>query len=392
MAVQIPTLTELFTSIKGDLESKIGINISLFGKTYLNGLAGVQAAKLKLYYLAIANVQRNIFPDLAESESIGGTLERFGRVKLNRNPFPAKSGQYIVDVTGQIGATINANLTFKSDDSSNNPSKLFILDNSFTFITTTGTITLRALEGGIDSRLNIGDTLTATAPILNANELVTVTTEVVQPLEAEDLEDYREKIVEAFRLEPEGGAGSDYRLWSNDAQGVRTVYPYAKVGFPNEVSVFVESILANSTDGKGTPSSTMLADVESVIEFDPDTTAPLNERGRRPIAAFNIDIQPVSIKDIDITIQGFQNLTVAKQTTIFNALKSGIENIRPFVPSVDIATDRNDVINDSKITFMILDAVPAVFTSLSFTTNGDPNTPSNFTNGDIPVLNSITYV
>lgn len=392
MAIQIPTINELFTSIKGDLESKIGITIPIFGKSFLNGLAAVQAAKLKLYYLAIANLQKNMFPDLAESEAIGGTLERFGRVKLNRNPFPAKAGQYTVTVTGQIGATINANTTFKSDDNSNSPTKLFVLDNSFTLVATTGVITLRALEGGTGSRLNIGDTLTATAPILNADEIVTVLTESIQPLEAEDLEDYREKIVEAFRLEPEGGAGSDYRLWSNDAQGVRTVYPYAKVGFPNEVAVFVESILANSTDGKGTPSSVMLADVESVIEFDPDTTAPLNERGRRPIAAFNIDIQPVSIKDIDIIITGFQDLTPTKQTTIFNALKEGIEEIRPFVPSVDILTDRNDVLNNSKITFMILDAVPAVFTNLSFTTNGSPNPPSNFINGDIPVLNSITYV
>tara|TARA_R110001632_G_scaffold207897_1_gene332109 strand:- start:2857 stop:4035 length:1179 start_codon:yes stop_codon:yes gene_type:complete len=392
MAVQIPTLVELFTSIKGDLEGKIGVTIPIFGKAYLNGLAGVQAAKIKLIYLAIANLQKNVFPDLAESESIGGTLERFGRVKLNRNPFAAKAGQYTVSVTGQIGATIKVNTTFKSDDSSNNPSKLYILDNAFTFTGTTGTITLRALEGGLGSSLNISDTLTATAPILNADEIGTISSELIQPLAAEDLEDYRAKIVEAFRLEPEGGAGSDYRLWSNDAQGVRTVYPYAKVGFPNEIELFVESTIANSTDSKGTPSSVMLDDVDSVVEFDPDTTAPLNERGRRPLAAFFVDVKPVSIKNIDITITGFQNLTPTKQTTILNALNSGIDLIRPFVPSVDILSDRNDILNDSKITFFILNAESATFSGLSFTVNGAPQNSITFTNGDIPFLNSVTYV
>ena len=102
MAVQIPTLSELYTSVKGDLESEIGINLPLFGKSYIRGLASVQAGKLKLYYLAIASVQKNIFPDLAESELTGGTLERFGRIKLNRNPFSAVAGKYEVTVTGDI--------------------------------------------------------------------------------------------------------------------------------------------------------------------------------------------------------------------------------------------------------------------------------------------------
>lgn len=85
MAVQIPTTQELYTSIKSDLETELNINIPVFGKIFLRALAAVQAAKLKLYYLAIASVQKNIFPDTADPESIGGTLERFGIVKLGRN-------------------------------------------------------------------------------------------------------------------------------------------------------------------------------------------------------------------------------------------------------------------------------------------------------------------
>lgn len=393
MAVQIPTLNELYTSIKGDLESEVNVNISFFGKSYLRVLAGVQAGKLKLYYLAIANLQRNIFPDLAESEAVGGTLERFGRVKLNRNPFPAVAGQYDVQVTGQIGASIPVNSTFKSDDDSVNPGKLFTLDTAFTFTGTTGTINLRSLEPGLDARLNVGNTLTATAPILNADELVTVTVETITPLSAESLEDYRSKIVEAFQLEPQGGAGTDYKLWANDAQGVERVYPYAKSGFSNEIEIFVEATIADSIDGKGTPSAGLLTDVEDVVNFDPDTGKPLNERGRKPLTVLNIDYNPITLADIDIEIAGYVGLTPAIETTIFNALKEQLATIRPFVASSDIIQNKNDIYNINKIIFTIQSEVnTAVFSTVTLKINTVANASYQFLGGEIPFLNSVTYV
>jgi len=392
MAVQIPTLIELYTSIKGDLDTEIGGVSPIFGKTYINALSGVQAAKMKLYYLAIANLQKNVFPDLAESEAKGGTLERFGRVKLNRNPFRAVAAQYTVNVTGEIGAIIKVNTTFKSDDSSNSPSQLFVLDTEFTFVATTGIITLRAFESGLDSKLSIGDTLTANAPILNADEVCTVATESVTPLSEEDLEVYRAKIVEAFRLEPNGGSGSDYRIWSADVQGVLMVYPYARAGFANEIEIFVESTIANSTDGLGTPNAQMLLDVASVIEFDPDTTAPLNERGRRPLGVFNIEVTPITIKPIDIFITGFVGGTTAIETSIFSAINDGIGKVRPFVASTDVLADKNDLISQSNLIFLLMSANQSVFTSLTFEVDSVASTSETFLLGDIPVLNSITYV
>jgi hypothetical protein len=392
MAVQIPTLSELYTSIKGDLESEIGINLPLFGKSYIRGLASVQAGKLKLYYLAIASTQKNIFPDLAESELTGGTLERFGRVKLNRNPFSAVAGEYEVTVTGEIGAVIPVNTTFKSDDNSVNPSKIFVLDTAFTFVAVTGTITIRSLDLGLDSKLSIGNTLTATAPLLNANESVVITSETTAPLSAETLDDYRDKVVEAYRLEPQGGAGADYRLWSKDAQGVLQSYPFARFGYSNEVIVHVEATLADSSDGRGTPTNSILEDVTEVIEFDPDVTQLLSERGRRPLGVFNVEVRAVIVRNIDITILNFQGLTPVIEAKIFNYVQEKLTTVRPFVGSVDILSEKNDILNDSKIISYVLDANSGIFNGLSFTVSGVPTITKTFIDGDIPYLNSITYV
>jgi len=393
MAVTIPTLNQLYTDILGQLESELGITIPLFGRNFLRALAAVQAAKLKLIYLMIGDVQKNIFVDTADPESIGGTLERFGRVKLGRSPFSAQSGTYTVGVTGTAGAVIKASSTFKSDDDSSSPSMLYQLDNDYTLTGSGDTIDVRALEGGLDSKLVINDTLTSTAPIANVESSVIVTVELISPLSAESIEDYRAKAIEAYQLEPQGGAATDYRLWSADAQGVAKVYPYVKQGFAGEIELFVEATVADSSDGKGTPTLTILNDVESVVEFDPDTTKPLNERGRRPVGVFNIDFNPVTIKEIDVEITGYQNLTPTIQTSIDNAIEAFINEVRPFVDAADVLANKNDILSINNLTFIILQAEPtSIFTGIDLKVDSVSVPTFTFDNGDIPHFNPTTYV
>lgn len=391
--INIPTTTELYNSILADIQATYGGSIPTFGKNFLRATAAVQAAKLKLYYLAIAKLQKNIFVDTAETEANGGTLERFGRIKLGRNPLPATAGEYDVQVSGTIGATIKASTTFKSDDSSTNPGQLFVLDSAYTLVANPDTITIRALEPGLNSKMEIGETLTSTSPIANVNSGVTVTAESVEPLSAETLETYRQIAIEAYRLEPQGGAASDYRIWAADAQGVRTVYPYASSGNAGVIDLYVEATVVDSTDGKGTPSAGLLENVEDVVEFDPDTTRPLNERGRRPLGVFEINYLPVAVQDVVININGYVNITATKQTQIENALTLLINGIRPFISGADVFSNKNDILDGNKIIGEILRAVPgSTFDSIEFTVGGLVFNSYTFDNGNIPFLDSVNFV
>jgi uncharacterized phage protein gp47/JayE len=188
------TIAQIYAQVKADLEAQMQSQIPLIGKSMLRVYALVQASKIWLIYLAIELVQKNIFVDTADPESMGGTLQRFGRVKLNREPFQATAGQYEVAVTGTIGGVIPASQTFKSNDDSNSPNYLFILDNAYTLVATTDTITLRALTAGLDAKLVVGDKLTSTAPMAQVDSLVTVTNETIEPRAAEDLEDMKKGI------------------------------------------------------------------------------------------------------------------------------------------------------------------------------------------------------
>jgi uncharacterized phage protein gp47/JayE len=388
----IPTLQQIYNGILSDLQTELGVVISLIGRVFLRAMAAVQAGKLKLLYLTLGIIQKNIWPDTADPEALGGTLERFGRVKLGRNPFPAVAGQYDIDVTGTIGGIIKAGTTFKSNDDSAHPGILYVVDNDFTLASSPDTVTVRALTAGDAGQLNNLDGLTATAPIALVDALAFVSAEVVQPLEAETTEAYRQAVLNSFRLEAQGGAGADYRIWSADAQGVKTVYPYAKTGQPCELDLFIEATVVDSIDGKGTPSATTISDVETVVEFNPDTTLLLNERGRRPISAFNIDFQAVTPYDVDINIPG-GSFTAAQKAAITTALEDFINLIRPFVPSCDILSEKNDILDVNKIIGVIINVVPgASFSTPTFEVGGVTYTTYTFINGNIPFPNSVTFI
>jgi len=389
--INLPTTQELFNSVKLNLEAELNIQIPTFGKTFLYAFCGVLAASLKLFYLTIGKVQKNIFVDTADSEANGGTLERWGRVKLGRNPFPARASQYEVQITGDIGAVIPSQTTFRSDDNSLNPNILFVLDEPFTMTATTELITIRCLTTGLEGKLEISDTLTATAPIIGANENVIVTSEIIEPLPAETLEQYRQITIDSFQLEPQGGAGTDYRLWSTDAEGVAQTYPYAKSGESNVVEVFVEATILASTDGKGTPSTSILNDVRDVIEFNPDTDLPINDRGRRPLGVFDVDVKSIVITDVDVTINGSE-FTSAQETLVTNSINDYINSVRPKVDS--IKANVNDEIRLNQIIVAIENAVNGVnYGSVELNIGGNP-IPVSYTleRGEIGFINSVNYI
>lgn len=394
--IQIPTIAQLRISIKADLESQYGGTLPAFGKVFLNAVVLVQAAKLKIYYLLLGKVQKNIFVDTADPERQGGTLERFGRVKLGRDPFPPIAGQYVVEVTGTIGAVIAAGTIFKSNDDSVNPGKLFILDTEFELETETDEITVRALQAGVDSQMEAGEFMTATAPILNVETTVEVVSESVEPFAGEDIEEYRLAVIESFRLEPNGGSAGDYRIWASDATGVRKVYPYATPAEVNQVDLYVEATVADSDDGKGTPSGTpgqsptgLLADVKAVVEFDPDTSKTIEDRARKPLTVI-VNYLPITPLNVDITITNFQDLTTEKETLIAAALAELVFDIRPFVAAADVVEEKNDILDQNKIANAILNAVPgAIFNSPTLEVDSVIVTTYTFENGDIPHMNSV---
>jgi hypothetical protein len=295
-------------------------------------------------------------------------------------------------VTGPPGGIIPEGQVYKSDDDSENPGFLFVLDEEYELPASSGSITLRALTPGTEARLVVGNTLTATSPIAEVDSIATVTAELVAPSAEEDIEDYRTKVLNSFRIEAQGGASADYRLWSQDAQGVKETYPFAKSGEVNAVNVYVEATVADSTDGHGTPGTSILDDVEEVIERSPDITLPLLDRGRRPTNVI-VNVLPVAPKEIDIEILGFVGLNATIESLILASITDLIDSVRPFVSAIDAIESKNDILDVNRIIAAILSARPgSVFTSVVLSVAGVEVSTFTFEDGDIPYTGTVTYI
>lgn len=385
--VSIPTLSEIYTDMIASIEAELSITIPTTGPSYLRAQAAVDAAKIYLLYLAVADVQKNIFADTADPESAGGTLERFGRVKLNRGPFPATAGQYTLTVTGTVGATVPSGTRWVADDDSDAPGELYVLDTA-AVIPIGGILpaTVRALSVGLDARLQVGNTLTLVAPVAEVDNGAVVASEDTIPQAAETTTEYREKVLEAFRLSAQGGSASDYRIWAGEVQGVAESYPYASIS-PNEVVLYVEATIADSADGKGTPTAAILTDVEEAIEL-PTADRP----SRKPLTVSEVNYLPVNVLDVVIDIASYEDLTAEKETTILNALTELITGIRPYVAAIDVAADKNDILDDNRVINAILQAVPgSTFGEITINIGGTDYNTYTFIDGNIPFLDSVTY-
>ena len=383
----IPTFQELYASIRTDIKNRLSIISSATKKVYF-AFSAVQAGKLKIFYLALAQVYKNIFVDQADYD----TIVRMGQVKLGRLPYPAVAGEYTLNVSGTIGASIAAGTTFKSLDTSTSPDSIFTLDTVFTFIGTTCTISVRSLEPGADSRLEVADELQVTAPIANVDSFSDVASVDVAPVAEEDIEEYRLNVIQAFRVEPQGGAKTDYMLWSQDAAGVRRSYPYAISGELGNINLYIEAFVSDSSDGKGTPTGAIKTDVEAVVEYDPDTTKPNYERGRRPMGTFIINFLDITPLDVDVEIK---DLTVGVDiSAISTAIETFIYQIRPYINGGDPPADQNDRLYEADIYRIVRDVLLAgeTFTSIELIVDSVSVDLYTFENGDIPYLNSVTVV
>jgi uncharacterized phage protein gp47/JayE len=388
---RIPTIKELFQTIEADFKSKLNID-DVQSKMVINALGSVLSAQFKMVYLYISDVQNNLFPDTADTVENGGQLNRMGNIYLNRQPKPATNGKYILKITGVADSKLRNNITLKSNDDSKNPGKLFILESDYFLSGVNDTIEVRSLESGGLSSLDIGNQLTITEPVIGVDATAEVVSISQVPLESETIEDYRKKIIDAIQLEPQGGAKTDYRLWSQDAQGVSQVYPYVKENNAGTVQVFVEAKKYDSEDGNGTPSAYILDLVREVIIMDPDETKPINERGRKPMQTI-LEVLPITLKPVDIIIYGLAQNNIDIQSLLRTNLDLFLSDIRPFIDGADLLKNKNDFLYSGKAQGVVSDSLGGgnFFNDLKTFVDGQEVVSFQFSLSNIPYLRNVEY-
>lgn len=388
---KIPSIKQLFSAIESDFKSNLGID-DVQTKQVLNAVSAVLAGQLKLIYLYVDDVRNNLFPDTADTSDNGGELNRLGNIYLNRQPKPATNGRYLLKLDAEPNSKLRNSITFKSNEDSKNPGKLFILESDYFCNGIDDIIEVRSLESGSDSLLEVENELTITEPVIGVDSTVVVQGIISVPLESETVDEYRKKIINAIQLEPQGGAKTDYRLWAEDAQGVRNVYPYVKENNAGTIQVFVEAKSNDSTDGLGTPSADLLQTVRDVIIMDPDDTKPINERGRKPMQSI-LEVLPITLRPVDVLIIGLQENNLDIQDLIRTNINLFLQEIRPFIDGADLLRNKNDILYDGRLQGVVSDSLGSgnFFTDIKTYVDGQEVASFKFALSNIPYFRNVNY-
>lgn len=387
-----PTTKEIYNNLSSSLRFKLGI-VDLPLKKNLNVLASVFSAFFKLTYLYLTDIQKNSFPDTADSEETGGTLEHWGRIYLGREPNKATKGIFKIKITSEIGTTISIGSGFKTTENSKNPGQLYLLEAEVTTTATEEEIEVTSDGEGSDFYQEVGDEFKTTQPIIGIGGLQYLESVKQQSLDDESLDDYRVKVLDALRLEPQGGSKGDYREWSRDAGGVRTVYPYLKESDAGVIQIYTEATVNDSSDGEGTPTQAILDDVAAVIESNPDTSIDPNKRARRPIQAFT-EVLPIEISTVKVYITGLRDDSNAIRNAIESNLNTYLEGVRPFVDGLDLVEKKNDILylaNLQQVTQSVL-TNGNFFLSFRMEINDEDKNIHTFVRENIPHLRNVSYV
>jgi len=362
MSFQIPTTQESFNQLLANIEARINQVSPLLARAFNRVIAGsVSLVITGLYKFGAERAKQSL--------ALTATDIDLDNIGADRKIVKKKAAAAVVaaDVTGTNGINIPSTISWVA---ASNGLRYFAAAD-VVIAAGVATLSLTCEETGAVGNLNNGETLSISAQISGAATTATVTGTTTTGADEEEQETYRARVLTAQRVTTGGGNAADYRIWSEETEGVRRAYPYAGqptdsgvTSEPPERTIYVEAQISIDPDGIAPPA--LLADVRNSITTDP-------EKGfeRQPLGLTDETLFVESITRLSVFVE-VQSLLVdpskevqAKQD-IKDALDLYFAKVLMFVGGLDFEGDRNDTLSIASIGGIVDDALRA--TSGSATT------------------------
>jgi hypothetical protein len=283
--------------------------IRLLPKAFIRVLSIVLAGIFITLYKQIGWLFLQLFPETAYWKEVNilgvkvRPLVKWG-ILIGVGP-PWTGGQWKGDITINV-TNKNTTLLGGAQLKSELTGKLYITDAAKFLVNDTETVTITCVDTGSGGNIKAGDTLNFVNPLGNVKKSAIVLSVTNDGTDDETEGEYRYRVVNRYRMQPQGGALADYRIWASDVPGVLNVYPYNDADSPSGVLLYVSGNPTLYPDR--IPTGALLRQVGDACTYDPKT----GKATRKPMTAV-IDpaadgsysnVMPVSIIEFDIYITG----------------------------------------------------------------------------------------
>lgn len=398
MSLSTPSTKEISDNLIAQIESSINQTIPLLPKSFIRVLAKAISGIFILLYkyggfiflqLFIKNAS---FIDTTINGKTLNPLIEWGRLVGVGDPKSATNAELIINITvnNQIGSIDSQSQLIGKINGVTYLTVGSILLNASTVQATIKAVSDQQNGGGLGiiGNLNTGDIVSFVNPLANIQRDAVVVSQSVTGANAEEIEAYRQRVMDRWQKPPRGGAYSDYEIWGEEVEGIVNVYPYTS-DCPGQVDVYVEATPESSGNVNGFPTSAQLQAVLDSINYDVNGLA-----SRRPAGAL-VNTFSITRVTMDIKIIGLvcDNLATVREQ-IEKALTEYFLSREPFIEGLSIPP-RNDRITRVSVSGIIDDIVNAnngVFSNALMSKSGIDTSIYSLEIGEKAKLGTVSFL
>lgn len=316
MAYKNKTIEEVQQLLIRSFEHEFNTQLRILPKSFIKILCKVFAGVFIIVYKLVGWYFLQMFPETADWEEViilGVRLRPL--VKLGvlfgvGEPLAGVQwrGIITIDVLTQ-GSVLYSGTQLKSSVTG----KLYIVEETKALLQTKETVSVICTEIGTVGNLEKNDTLNFVNPYGFIKTEAVVSDVARVGLDNERESSYRNRVVNRFRLQPQGGALADYRIWASEVPGVLNVYPYNDKEQPGGVLLYVSGISDVYVDR--VPDKDLLKKVGEACTYDPQT----GRATRKPLTAMldpkndgsYSNVKSITVAAFDVAITGVSGIVPA---------------------------------------------------------------------------------
>lgn len=212
-----PTLSELVSRARADVESRVGTGLAWLRHSVLDVLVRMHAGAMSALYGRLSFVADQIIPDTAAAEYLARWAGVWGVRRKG-----ATAATATARFTGNNGAAIPAGTQLSRVDGAT-----FVTAEEGTIALGIADVAIAAEANGTASSLSESDVLTLTSPLANVqSQVALVAGTLVAGTEDEADNALRARLLSRIQTPPKGGAKSDYEAWALQVAGVTRAWVY----------------------------------------------------------------------------------------------------------------------------------------------------------------------
>ena len=399
MAYKNKTIEEVQKLLIRSFEHEFNTQLRILPKSFIKILCKVFAGVFIVVYKLVGWYFLQMFPETADWKEVTilgvrlRPLVKLGILFGVGEPLAGVQwrGIIIIDVLTQ-GSVLYSGTQLKNSVTG----KLYITTETKTLLKSKEAVPVVCTEIGTAGNLEQNDTLNFVNPYGFIKTEAVVLDVARVGLDNELESSYRNRVINRFRLQPQGGALADYRIWASEVPGVLNVYPYNDKEQPGGVLLYVSGIPDVYADR--IPNNGLLKKVGEACTYDPET----GKATRKPLTAMldpkndgsYSNVKPITVAVFDVVITGIAGAIPADFAQVVKpALRNYFSDRDLYIRGLSDDNNRTNVISKNHVITVVNQmavSVKAVFETAEMRKNGKVVSLYTLDNGELAKLGALT--